>query len=447
MVRRAGKERKGRGRRAIPAVLFTAGAVLLLGPGAGAGAPGAAGPGGVRPDGERPSFTLRTHEPYTLTSDDRGRIPSLTPAFGNTGPVAAPHGVVMRVTVTDARFDTGVGFPRNCYRGQYKRTLFCEFPNPVSVGAAYETAEPLPEVYGRHYAVMGSYTYAVWPLGDPPAHTEDYKAEYEQGTLPALGLKPVAIGTLNGRDGEQQDGQDGQDRQDGGDRQDSGERQRGGELRFVSHGYADKADWGIEGIKLRGRVGEYAEASIPAPTGAAQEVRIEVPEGTTFAPLTRWEREGLPSEIDYCTRDEEDGNIYCSNVNWFVTLRVRIDRRVEGAEGRISVAEPADGDTDPSNNAAPIKLEVEDGPAPIDRWVPPVSGFPVEHDIPLETAGPDDLASPPEPSAISVDGRTGAVLLAAAAAAVTLALAASRRIRRLCRIRRTRRVRSRSGTP
>ncbi|UKY51347.1 hypothetical protein [Streptomyces inhibens] len=288
----------------------------------------------------------------------------------------------MRVTITDGAFDTP-GTPNNCYYAKHHRTIFCEFPNAVPVGAGYETAKPLPEVFG-HSLVRGAYTYSVWPLGDPPAHTEDYKAQYERGREPALGLEPVAVGTLKG----------------------------GGELRFVSAGYADRADWGIKGITLRGRIGEYAVAAIPAPTGLAQRVRVEVPQGTTFAPLTREEREGLPSESDYCSRDQEDGNIYCSNANWFVTLRVRIDRRVEGAEGRISVPEPANGDTNPSNNTAPIKLEIT-GPARADQWVPPV---PTDRDDPVNP----DVS--PLSSAIDIDSRTRDIALAAAASAAALAL-------------------------
>ncbi|WP_406215634.1 hypothetical protein [Streptomyces decoyicus] len=91
----------------------------------------------------------------------------------------------------------------------------------------------------------------------------------------------------------------------------------------------------------------------PGPT----RMRIELPPGTSLAKLTQEVRESKPSEVDYCSRDDKDGNIYCTNVNWNV-LRVRIDHRVDGTEGRISVPEPFNGDTDPANNSVPIKVEI-----------------------------------------------------------------------------------------
>ncbi|MFD0163663.1 hypothetical protein ACFVJH_05845 [Streptomyces decoyicus] len=107
--------------------------------------------------------------------------------------------------------------------------------------------------------------------------------------------------------------------------------------------------------------------------------------------------------MDYCSRDERDGNIYCDNVNWN-TLRVRIDRRVEGAEGKLSVPEPAEGDTHPGNNTAPLTLEIT-GTARAGHAVPPV---------------------PADPSVASASGRgsgTRVVALAAVTSATAIALA------------------------
>ncbi|MFD3418255.1 hypothetical protein [Streptomyces decoyicus] len=283
----------------------------------------------------------------------------------------------MRVAVTEAAFTSADH--SNCYYAKDRRSVFCEFSSAVPVGAGYETAESLPHATGDYSPVMGSYTYSVWPLGDPPAHTEDYKAHYERGTGSALGLRPVAAGTLKG----------------------------GGELRFRTAGYVGRADWGIKGVTLRGRVGEYAEVDIPQPTRSSgpgpRRVRVELPEGTTLATPTPSERDGIPSEVDFCRRDERDGNIYCSHVNWN-TLRVRIDRRVEGAEGKLSVPEPPEGDTDPGNNTAPLTLEIT-GTARAGHAVPPVP------------------ADPSVSSASGRDGGTRGVALAAVASATALALA------------------------
>ncbi len=361
--------RKGRWGKAV---LVTAVAMVLVGP-------GADGPGRVRRAGDKPAFTLRRHEPYTIGREYHASIPRLTPAFGNTGHVPAPFGVVMRITLTGAVFDA-IPFHRNCYYAKDRREVFCEFPHAVPAGAGYETAEPMEDVFGPA-AVMGAYRYSVWALGDPPAHTEDYKAHYTRGKGPALGLEPVPVSTLKG----------------------------GGELRFVTAGYTDKADWAITGTTIRGRIGEYAEASVPQPLHSGpgpQRVRVEVPKGTTFAPFSPAEKRNLVSDTEFCERDERDGNVYCDGVRDNL-LRVRIDRRVEGAEGRLSVPEPVDGDTHPANNTAPLKLEIT-GTAPAGHAVPPVP------------AGPAPSSAS---SAAARDSRTRDIVLAAAASLAALALA------------------------
>ncbi|MFD7665169.1 hypothetical protein [Streptomyces sp. NPDC059788] len=317
--------------------LATVAATVLLGPGAdGAGKP--------RPDGGRPSFTLRTHEPRVLA--ETSRLPRLTPAFSNTGTATASRGVALRVDLENAAFlsSGSSAVHDNCYYGLSGETVTCEFPDAVPAGAAYETAGPLPEVTGSYGRVEGAYKYAVWPLDDPPPGDEDYKAHSVRGTGPALGLVPVAADTLKG----------------------------GGELRFAPPAHSRRADWSVKGITLRGRVGEYVSVEVAGIGHGDGKVRVELPPGTSFAPLSRAEREGTPSEVDTCARDDLDGHLYCDGRHPFVTLRVRIDRRVQGAEGRVSVREPIEGDTDPTNNSAPVKLEIT-GTAPPEETDPPVA--------------------------------------------------------------------------
>ncbi|TBO55999.1 hypothetical protein EYS09_30235 [Streptomyces kasugaensis] len=370
--------RESRWWRWVVAVLVAAAGAVLLGPGA--TGPGEAGGAGDSP-ADQALFTLRSHDPYVIEWANPTAVPRLTPAFENTGRGAADRGVVLRVTLTDARFDTAGGY-RNCYYAENHRTVYCEFPDRVPVGAAFETAEPLPKVLAGYQELTGSYAYAVWPLGGAaPARTEDYRAHYRRGTDPALRLRPTVLGPH-------------------GD---------GGELRFRWAGYEGPADWSVTGVTIRGRIGEYAEVGVPRPRATPgpgpQRVRVEVPPGTTLAPLSRQEREGTPSEVTYCARDDQDGNIYCGDVNWS-TLRVRIDRRVEGAEGRLSVPEPANGDTDAANNSAPIKVEIT-GAARPGHAVPPVSAAP----------------SPSAESASSGDGAGDIALVAAVSAASVAALA------------------------
>ncbi|WP_432143443.1 hypothetical protein [Streptomyces sp. bgisy084] len=308
---------------ALTAVVAAAAGVVLLGP-------GAAGPEA----GPKATFALRSHEPQVVVGDYDAPEPLLTPAFKNTGPESASRGIVLRVSVTNAAIADTAPSHRNCYYSDDYRTAFCEFPDAVPVGAAFETTEPVTErIDARYHELEAAYTYAIWPLDSPSPHTPDYKKHYHRGAGDALGLKPTTLST----------------------------GKRGGELRFRWEALEGPADWSVSPLTIRGRIGEEVEVDVPQPRSTPQpgpiRMRIELPPGTTLAKLTQEVRASKPSEVDYCSRDDKDGHVYCTNVNWNV-LRVRIDRRADGGEGRISVPEPFNGDTDPGNNSAPIKVEV-----------------------------------------------------------------------------------------
>ncbi|TJZ54139.1 hypothetical protein FCH28_13180 [Streptomyces piniterrae] len=304
------------------AIAAAAGVVLL--------GPGAAGP----VSGPKASFALRSHEPQVVVGDYDAPEPLLTPAFKNTGPEPASRGVILRMSVTNVQIASTGPSHRNCYYSDDYRTAFCEFPDAVPVGAAYETTEPIAErIDARFHELGAAYTYAVWPMDSPSPHTPDYKAHYHRGTGEALGLKPTTLSA----------------------------GKRGGELRFRWKALEGPADWSVSPLTIRGRIGEEVEVDVPQPQATPGpgpiRMRIELPPGTSLAKLTEEVRGSHPSEVDYCSLDGGDGNIYCTNVNWNV-LRVRIDRRVDGAEGRISVPEPFNGDTNPADNALPIKVDI-----------------------------------------------------------------------------------------
>ncbi|WP_158816222.1 hypothetical protein [Streptomyces bicolor] len=315
--------RRGRWAVAITAVAAAGAGVVLLGL-------GDAGP----ESGPKASFTLGSHEPQMVVGAYDAPVPLLTPAFKNNGPEAASRGVVVRVSVTNAQIDETAPKHRNCYYSDDYRTAFCEFADAVPVGGAFETTGPVTErINARYHELEAAYTYAVWPLGSPPPHTPDYRAHYRQGTGDALGLKSTTLSA----------------------------GKRGGELRFRWKAYAGPADWSVSPITIRGRVGEEVEVDVPRPQAtpepAPERMRVQLPLGTRLVKLTQELAESKPSEVSYCSRDREDENIYCTNPNWNV-LRVRIDRRVDGAEGRVTVPEPLNGDTKPANNSAPIKVEI-----------------------------------------------------------------------------------------
>ncbi|MEV5595373.1 hypothetical protein [Streptomyces sp. NPDC052496] len=225
---------------------------------------GAAGP----ESGPKASFALRTHEPQVVVGDYAAPLPLLTPAFKNTGPEPASRGVVLRVSVTNAEFDDTAPSHRNCYYSDDDRTAFCEFPDAVPVGAAFETTKPIAKrINARYHELEAAYTYAVWPLGSAPSHTPDYKAHYRQGTDDALGLKPTTLSA----------------------------GKRGGELRFRWKAFEGPADWSVSALTIRGRIGEEVEVDVPQPQGTPgpgpTRMRIKLPPGTSLAKLTQEVRE------------------------------------------------------------------------------------------------------------------------------------------------------------
>ncbi|UQX01620.1 hypothetical protein [Streptomyces sp. RerS4] len=243
----------------------------------------------------RPDFRLRVHRRTTVPAIDGSTAPPLTPAFVNTG-APAPGPVVLRVSVHGSRLAPDHA---NCAYSPDGREAACTLPGPPLPGQAYETDAPLRALG----AVRGEYAYAVTPLDTAPGGSGTREATWTHGTGPALGLKPVGADTLD--------------------------RDRGygepGRMPFETDAAPPARGFLATPPTLRGRVGQ----EITIPLAYATNVRVDLPEGVSFRPP---ELHTHPSEETYCGTPGAR-TTGCGGDRTY--LRVRIDRRVEGAAGRI----------------------------------------------------------------------------------------------------------------
>ncbi|MEU9374219.1 hypothetical protein AB0D94_10655 [Streptomyces sp. NPDC048255] len=291
---------------------------------------------------DAPGFRVRAHENVMdLPDSGRGAPAPVTPAFVNTGP-AAPGDVWLLLSVDD--FHVGEyqspTLPAefsNCSYAPRATEAYCRFPGPLVPGQGYETDAPFQAVNEECCRVRGTYTYQLWAHGSPGRPTEASLGNFPKGTGARLGLRPVDAATLTG--GEV------------------------GTMEYQTRDPAVHPGWRIpvRSLVLRGEAGGYVEQEIPF--GRQTEgfplppstVRIELPEGTSLAPRKVGEH---PSEETYCGVTQRTARtVTCHAGGDRTILRLRIDRRVEGARGTISVPVPP-GDPDPTDNVRPIELQV-----------------------------------------------------------------------------------------
>ncbi|MEU9104878.1 hypothetical protein AB0D54_10980 [Streptomyces xanthophaeus] len=295
-----------------------------------------------------PRFRLRAHENVMdLPASGRGTPAPVTPGFVNTG-TPAPGDVWLSMSVADHHVGEyqSPTLPAqfgNCFYASDGNSAYCRFPGPLVAGQGYETDAPFQAVNGECCRVRGRYRYTLWADGSPDHPGESALRSRRKGSGPALGLRAVDAATLTG----------------------------GSEatMEYQTLDPAVHPGWliPVRSLVLRGETGGYVELEIPF--GIASEgfpsapptVRVELPEGTSPAPKKVGEH---PSEETYCgTAEPSARTVDCHKGGDRVILRLRIDRKAEGARGSISVAVPP-GDTDPADNVRPIELEVTGAAGP-----------------------------------------------------------------------------------
>ncbi|MFD3515400.1 hypothetical protein [Streptomyces sp. NPDC058657] len=289
------------------------------------------------------------------------------PVFSYKGDLTLTQGVTVLVKADGASLKKT---HRNCrYDSLAAPTVAeCEFPGPLTDGTTRRLTEPVEATVdtaarGGGIPTHGSLMYSAWPTGTPDEY-EGLPDDALHGTDPPLTLAPA----------------------------DEAPRTTGtapGGVTFTTSYQEAKTDWEAPPVTLRGRPGQRVELEIPTmkwhlldrPGQAPHAVRLVLPEGTTAhlsPPPSSAPEPGSDQPTSdhqpFCSRELGEGTgaelrtgpattvlCYPGIGRSLPTLTVSLDRRVDGAEGRIETL-PADqaDDPNPSNNSAPVHVEFTD---------------------------------------------------------------------------------------
>ncbi|MDF3297373.1 hypothetical protein [Streptomyces tropicalis] len=287
-----------------------------------------------------PVLTARERYPDLAGVRPGGRV-GITPAFGNKGDTGVRGGVSVVVTAEGAAF---VKRYRNCRYGtvgQEPRAQ-CDFPGPLAAGAAFETDAPLSATAGADTR-SGKLSYFVYRTTDVSTLSA-VPATAPHGTGAALRLRPV----------------------DGGPLTDRGDPARSDRADSFGVAFATTRvhDVTAVGFTIKGRVGQVVDLTVPYPEGddwgaggsRSATMRVVLPPGLTLVEVGPGEHE---SDIPYCYANPSgDGSVLCPGPAAPGTgLRVRVDRRVEGARGTVTVTSDPATDPDQADNTAPVTVE------------------------------------------------------------------------------------------
>lgn len=283
---------------------------------------------------------------------------ALNPEFAYRGDLSVT-GVTVQLELTGADF---AGRHSNCRYEQggtaeagapTPTVAECDFDTTVTDGRTYRLPEPLRAALatgakdsGALPATSGTLTYSAWPTGAPDAR-QGLRPDAPRGEGPALRLEEAAGGSGPAE---------------------LTEKYRGGLEFGITPGkeVAGAApDYEAPPLVIKGRLGEKVSVQVPAAllhkgghtTTTHRELLLTLPEGVTPLPQRG---EDLPSEDTFCG-DRGPQKVQChldiyGNPGF---LEARIDRLVPGATGRVDfVPGEAGGDGNPSNDHAPITVEI-----------------------------------------------------------------------------------------
>ncbi|MEU7258511.1 hypothetical protein AB0B21_22215 [Streptomyces rimosus] len=259
----------------------------------------------------------------------------LTPAFGNRGDTGIDGGVTVLVEASGATLRRVHG---NC---RYDKAVAptraqCDFPGPLPPGAAYETDAPFT-AQADATAMHGRVSYTVLRAHETSGEHRLLPASAPRGTGAPLGLRPV----------------------DGG----------GSDFAPSMYSHADAAtsvldfdttginDLQAVGFTIKGKVGETVDAQVPYPRNFVDpEMAVTLPEGISLVTVPRGEH---TSDMVYCEPGASgSGPAECHGYEVGGTwVRVRIDRRVEGARGSVHALSGPKSDPNQENNTAPVTVE------------------------------------------------------------------------------------------
>ncbi|MFI8101430.1 hypothetical protein [Streptomyces sp. NPDC086023] len=124
-------------------------------------------------------------------------------------------------------------------------------------------------------------------------------------------------------------------------------------------GRPHSTDWYVRPIKLGGSVGDKTMVELPQEYRGGQapeEIWIQLPQGVSLVDVA----DNHVSEYNWCYEMREKPGWLSCGVHESVYplyLSVRLDRKVEGAKGRVMVGHHP-GDPDPSNDRAEVKVDI-----------------------------------------------------------------------------------------
>ncbi|WP_407285063.1 hypothetical protein [Streptomyces sp. BP-8] len=281
-----------------------------------------------------PVLTARQDKMLTEVKPDSEL--TLTPAFGNKGDTDVDDELVIVVKTEKATLRDRYG---NCRydKATSPTKAVCKFSGPLPAGKAYEADGPITALVGKS-ARHGQISYSVYRAHDVLSTAEMLPGSAPRGTGAPLGLRPV--------DGS------------------------GSEFTDSAHWKAEMASDVLEfsttevhdpeasEVTIKGKVGQVVSVDVLSADGYQGATRLTLPEGVSL----EGHREGEPSELTFCGYGEDkNGPVECPAPGMTMpVLRVRIDKRVEGAQGTISVVASDPKDPDQENNTAPINVEYLD---------------------------------------------------------------------------------------
>ncbi|WP_369173062.1 hypothetical protein AB5J49_36185 [Streptomyces sp. R28] len=231
---------------------------------------------------------------------------------------------------------------RNCRYNKATGATFawCDFPGPLSAGAAYQTDAPVTAVADRTArSGNGNVSFTVWRTVDAD-YLSRLPASAPHGSGGSLRLRPVDGSGFTGIDIG------------------PSESARGG-LAFET---TQLYDVEAVGFAITGRVGQVTDITVPYPRGngwsrpdGTGEIRVTLPEGVTLIDVPPEPHSG---DTPYCYPDpQQEHRAACPGPQPPGTvMRVRIDKRVDGARGRVTAHSDPRIDPNQVNNTAPVTV-------------------------------------------------------------------------------------------
>ncbi|MCK7626219.1 hypothetical protein MUU72_24450 [Streptomyces sp. RS10V-4] len=271
--------------------------------------------------------------PWASGPVEPGSELTVRPAFGNKGDVDVEGDLSVAVEVVgQATLRRRYGNCRYDKADAPKKAL-CTIPGPLPAGAAYETDHPFT-VAVDSTGSQGKITATLYPAPNTP--TRDLLPDSApRGTGAPLGFRPTDGSNFDQFDRELAPA----------------------DMQFRTTRRYDRQ---VNGFTIKGKVGQTLGIGVMDAAGYLEgSSYVTLPEGVSLIP----HQEGEASELLYCEyTDEKNRKVLCpAPNNPAPELRVRIDKRVEGARGTVSVEpDPEHPDPDLTNNTAPITMEYVD---------------------------------------------------------------------------------------